>query len=52
MNVNTGHRHPRIVQAIKDQADKLCYVYPGLATDAKGELGRLLAEITPAGTPS
>ena len=47
MNVNTGHQHPRIVQAIKDQADKLCYVYPGLATDVKGELGRLLAEITP-----
>jgi taurine--2-oxoglutarate transaminase len=47
MNVNTGHRHPKIVQAIKDQADKLCYVYPGLATDVKGELGRLLAEVTP-----
>jgi taurine--2-oxoglutarate transaminase len=47
MNVNTGHGHPRIVQAIKDQADKLCYVYPGMATDVKGELGRLLAEITP-----
>jgi taurine--2-oxoglutarate transaminase len=47
MNVNTGHQHPKIVQAIKDQADKLCYVYPGIATDVKGELGRLLAEITP-----
>ena len=47
MNVNTGHQHPRIVQAIKDQADKLCYVYPGMATDVKGELGRLLAEVTP-----
>jgi taurine--2-oxoglutarate transaminase len=47
MNVNAGHQHPRIVQAIKDQADKLCYVYPGMATEKKGELGRLLAEITP-----
>jgi len=47
MNVNTGHQHPKIVQAIKDQADKLCYVYPGMATDVKGELGQLLAEITP-----
>ena len=47
MNVNTGHQHPNIIQAIKDQADKLCYVYPGMATDVKGELGRLLAEITP-----
>jgi taurine--2-oxoglutarate transaminase len=47
MNVNTGHQHPRIVQAIKDQADRLCYVYPGMATDVKGQLGKLLAEITP-----
>lgn len=47
MNVNAGHQHPKIVQAIKDQADRLCYVYPGMATDVKGELGRLLAEITP-----
>jgi taurine--2-oxoglutarate transaminase len=47
MNVNTGHQHPRVVQAIKDQADRLCYVYPGMATDVKGELGRLLAEVTP-----
>jgi taurine--2-oxoglutarate transaminase len=47
MNVNTGHQHPRIVQAVKDQADRLCYVYPGMATDVKGQLGKLLAEITP-----
>lgn len=47
MNVNAGHQHPKIVQAIKNQADRLCYVYPGMATDVKGELGRLLAEITP-----
>ncbi|HXQ87844.1 MAG TPA: aminotransferase class III-fold pyridoxal phosphate-dependent enzyme, partial [Gaiella sp.] len=24
VNVNIGHQHPRIVQAIKDQADVLC----------------------------
>ena len=47
MNVNAGHQHPRIIQAIKDQADELCYVSPGMATGPKGELGRLLAEVTP-----
>jgi hypothetical protein len=47
MNVNIGHQHPKVVQAIKDQADKLCYVYPGMATDVRGKLGQLLAEITP-----
>ncbi len=47
MNVNTGHQHPKVVAAIKQQADKLCYAYPGLATEPRGELGRLLAEVTP-----
>jgi taurine--2-oxoglutarate transaminase len=47
MNVNTGHRHPKVVAAIKQQADKLCYAYPGLATEPRGELGRLLAQVTP-----
>jgi taurine--2-oxoglutarate transaminase len=49
MNVNTGHQHPRVVAAIKDQAEKLCYAYPGLATEPRGELGRVLAEVTPSG---
>jgi taurine--2-oxoglutarate transaminase len=49
MNVNTGHQHPKVVAAIKEQADKLCYAYPGLATEPRGELGRLLAEETPNG---
>lgn len=47
MNVNTGHQHPRVVSAIKEQADRLCYAYPGMATQPRGELGRLLAEVTP-----
>ena len=47
MNVNIGHQHPRVVQAIKEQAEKLCYAMPSAATDVKGELGRLLAEVTP-----
>jgi taurine--2-oxoglutarate transaminase len=47
MNVNTGLQHPKVVQAIKDQAEKLCFVSPSTATDVKGKLGRLLAEITP-----
>ncbi len=47
MNVNIGHSHPRVLQAIKEQADRLPYAAPAFATQAKGELGRLLAEITP-----
>jgi taurine--2-oxoglutarate transaminase len=47
MNVNTGHQHPKVVAAIKEQAERLCYAYPGMATQPRGELGRLLAEVTP-----
>jgi taurine---2-oxoglutarate transaminase len=44
---NLGHQHPRIVQAIKDQADRLCVIQPSFANDRSAELGRLLAEISP-----
>lgn len=47
MNVNIGHGNKKVIQAIKDQADKLPYVYPGMATDVRGKLGEKLAQITP-----
>jgi taurine--2-oxoglutarate transaminase len=47
MNVNIGHGDKRVIKAIKEQADKLQFVYPGMATEPRGELGKLLAEITP-----
>ena len=47
MNVNIGHSHPRVVAAIKEQADSLLYAAPSFATQPRGELGRLLAEIAP-----
>ncbi|RLC80033.1 MAG: aspartate aminotransferase family protein, partial [Chloroflexi bacterium] len=47
INLNIGHQHPKVIQAIKEQADKLCYAAPGMATDVRGELGKLLAEIAP-----
>lgn len=47
MNVNVGYQHPTVVEAIKEQADRLCYVSPRMATQPRGELGRLLAEVTP-----
>jgi taurine--2-oxoglutarate transaminase len=47
MDVNIGHGNRRVIQAIKDQAEKLPYVYPGIATDPRGRLGEKLAQITP-----
>lgn len=47
VNVNVGHSHPHVVKAIQEQAAKLCYVSPSDATEPRGRLGELLAEITP-----
>lgn len=47
INSNIGHQHPRVVEAIKAQAEKLCFVAPSFASDTRGQLAKLLAEITP-----
>jgi taurine---2-oxoglutarate transaminase len=47
VNVSIGHQHPKIVAAIKEQADKLCTIGPPMATEARSTLARMLAEITP-----
>ena len=47
MCVNTGHNHPKVVEAICDQAKRICFVDPRYATHPRAELGRLLEEVTP-----
>ena len=31
VNANIGHQHPKLVAAIKEQADKLCTIAPAVA---------------------
>ena len=47
VNVSIGHQHPKLIAAIKEQADKLCTVGPPMANESRSRLGRLLAEVTP-----
>lgn len=47
INVNVGHNHPHVIEAIRKQAAVLPYAYPGIATEPRARLGRLLSEITP-----
>lgn len=47
MNMNIGHGHPKVIEAIKKQAEELCFVHPAMATRARGECAELLASITP-----
>src|SRR5437773_1501820 len=47
MNMNIGHGHPRVREAVDRQMDEVSFVHPGMITKARGELGKKLAEITP-----
>jgi taurine--2-oxoglutarate transaminase len=47
MNLNIGHQHPHVVRAIQEQAGRLCFAHPGVATEPRGRLGEMLAQVTP-----
>ena len=47
MNVNIGHGDRRVIDAVTKQMNELQFVYPGMATQPRGDLGKKLAEITP-----
>jgi taurine---2-oxoglutarate transaminase len=48
MCVNIGHSEPRVIRAIQEQVERLCYVTPsGMTTEPRARLGAKLAEITP-----
>jgi taurine--2-oxoglutarate transaminase len=47
MNVNIGHGDKRVRDAVAKQMDEVSYVYPGMVTKVRGELGKKLAAITP-----
>nr|WP_221377656.1 aspartate aminotransferase family protein [Actinoplanes polyasparticus] len=47
VNVNIGHQHPRLVQAIQEQAARLCTIQPAFANDKRGEAARLISELAP-----
>lgn len=49
MCVNLGHKNPRVVEAIAEQARELAYAAPGFATRARVRLSEKLHEVLPAG---
>src|SRR6056297_883286 len=44
VNMNLGHQHPRMIEAIKQQAERLCMVAPNFANDQRSEAARLIVE--------
>lgn len=49
MNVNIGHGHQRVTQAVMTQMQQVSYVTPSCVTKARGDLGKKLASVTPHG---
>jgi taurine---2-oxoglutarate transaminase len=47
MSVNIGHGDPRVIEAIKVQAERLTYANPFMAHEPRARLGAKLAEILP-----
>ena len=47
VNLNLGFQHPKIIEAIKAQADELCTIAPQFANARRGELARMIAELAP-----
>ncbi|MBW6434618.1 aspartate aminotransferase family protein [Actinoplanes hulinensis] len=48
VNINIGHQHPRLIEAIQEQAARLATIAPAFANDKRGEAARMIAEIAPA----
>ena len=47
VNLNLGHQHPRLVDAVVRQAQRLCTVAPAFANDVRSEAARMIAERAP-----
>jgi taurine--2-oxoglutarate transaminase len=39
MNVNIGHGHPKVREAVMKQMEEVSYVFSGMITKVRGELG-------------
>jgi taurine--2-oxoglutarate transaminase len=49
MCVNLGHKNPRVIESIAEQARELAYIGPGYATRARARLSAKLLEVLPEG---
>src|ERR671915_1933294 len=47
MCTNIGHGHPKVIEAIKHQAETLAYANPFMATEPRARLAAKLADLTP-----
>lgn len=46
VNSNLGHGHKKLVQAIKDQAEKMAFMGPGYSVDVRSEAAQKISELS------
>lgn len=46
VNSNLGHGHKKLIQAIKDQAEKMAFIGPGYSVDVRSEAAQKLVELS------
>jgi taurine--2-oxoglutarate transaminase len=46
VNSNLGHGHKKLIQAIKDQAEKMAFMGPGYSVDVRSEAAQRLVEMS------
>ncbi len=47
VNLNVGHGNRQIIDAIKEQAEKYCYLSPAYGSESRGELAKMVIERMP-----
>eukprot|EP01022_Parablepharisma_sp_SALTPOND_P017187 TRINITY_DN2694_c1_g2_i1.p1 TRINITY_DN2694_c1_g2~~TRINITY_DN2694_c1_g2_i1.p1 ORF type:complete len:1693 (+),score=399.45 TRINITY_DN2694_c1_g2_i1:31868-36946(+) len=47
VNLNLGHNHPKIIEAIKKQADEMCYISPSFVSPPRSKLAEKLIGYMP-----
>ncbi len=48
VNLNLGHNHPKIIEAIKKQADEMCFIAPQFVAPSRSRLAEKLISYLPA----
>ncbi|MEE1026065.1 MAG: aminotransferase class III-fold pyridoxal phosphate-dependent enzyme [Acutalibacteraceae bacterium] len=47
VNLNVGHKNRQIIDAIKEQAEKYCYLAPSYASEPRSELAKMIVDLMP-----
>ena len=47
VNLNVGHGNRAIIDAIKEQTEKYCYLSPAYGSEPRGELAKMVIELMP-----